>query len=78
MRKLKYIEIWGDMVHLNDLVLSIAIISATTIVGHGFAPANNRPLELFFGLSGAIVGFIITLLLVKVKRIIQVSEENHD
>jgi hypothetical protein len=78
MRSKKYIEICGDMVHLKDLVFSIVLISTTTMVGHSFAPTSNRPLELLFGLGGAVLGFMITLLFVKVKRTIQVSEDSHD
>lgn len=78
MKNKKYIEIWGDMVQLSDLVLSILVISTTTMVSYSFAPSGNRPIELLLGLSGAILGFLMTLLFIKPKRTVQVMEDSHD
>ncbi len=69
------IEIWGDTVNPKELVLSILIISTTTMSAHLIAPADNRTMGLFFGLGGAVLGFLITVKLFKPKRIIQEEEE---
>ncbi|MER2040318.1 hypothetical protein [Desemzia incerta] len=70
-----YIEIWGDVVELRDLVRSILISAVSTMGLYFFAPDGNRTLQLFFGLGGAVLGFIISALLTKPKRIISSSQE---
>jgi uncharacterized integral membrane protein len=75
--KRKYIEIFGDMIYFKDLIISILLISTTTMVLHLFAPANNRPLGLLFGLAGTMIGFVIVMFFIKVKRVIKM-ENNHD
>lgn len=69
------IEIWGDIVMLHHLVISIIIISTSTMIGHLQAPANSRPLGLLFGLSGALIGFAIITIIFRPKRTIRVVEE---
>ncbi len=75
--KVKYIEIFGDMIYFRDLIISIILISTTTMVFHMFAPANNRPLGLLLGLAGTMVGFIIVMFFIKVKRVVKM-EKDHD
>lgn len=75
--KKRFVEIFGDMIYFNDLIVSILIISTTTMSAHLFAPSNNRPLGLLFGLSGTVIGFIIVLSFIKPKRMIKM-EDNHD
>lgn len=76
--KKSYIEIWGDMIHIKDLVISITLISLTTMGAHLIAPENNRPLGLLFGLLGAVIGFFIVMVLIKPKRNIVMVEKHHD
>lgn len=65
------IKIWGDVVDVKDLLLSILIISTTTLGSYFLAPTSDKlPFELFFGLGGAVIGFIITVILFKPKRTI--------
>lgn len=61
------IEVWEDLVNIKDLVVSLIICSTTSLGGYFIAP-NEAPKPLFFGLSGAIIGFIICSILVKPKR----------
>lgn len=68
-----FIEIWGDLVDLKDLLLTIFVCSVTTMGGFFLAPAETSK-QLFFGLAGAVLGFILNLFLTKPKR--QVEEEN--
>ena len=63
----KNIEIWEDLVYIKDLILALAICLLTTLGAYFIAP-NEPPKPLFFGLSGAIVGFIISSILIKPKR----------
>jgi len=66
------IKIWGDVVDAKELILSIIIISVTTMGLFLLAPKSDKlPIELFFGLGGAVIGFIITVILFKPKRIIK-------
>lgn len=64
------IEVWEDLVNIRSLVLSLLICSTTALGGYFIAP-NEPPKPLFYGLIGAFIGFIISSLLIKPKRIIQ-------
>lgn len=74
--KRKYIEIFGDMIYFRDLIISIILISTTTMTLHLLAPANNRPLGLLFGLAGTMVGFIIVMTFIKVKRVVNMEKKD--
>lgn len=63
----KNIEIWEDLVYIKDLIVALLICVSTTFFGYFIAP-NEAPLPLFFGLIGAIIGFIISSILIKPKR----------
>jgi len=70
------IEIWGDLVDLKDLIIAIVICSATTMGCFFLAPASDTTKQLFFGLGGAVAGFIISRLLIKPKRIVIEEDKN--
>ena len=63
----KNIEVWEDLVRIKDLILSLAICSITTLGAYFIAP-NEPPKPLFFGLTGAIIGFIICSIIIEPKR----------
>ncbi len=63
--------LWGDVVSLRDLVISIIIAIVTTMGGYFLAPSDNQSMQLFFGLGGSVLGFIITSILFKPKRIVE-------
>lgn len=67
------IEIWGDIVNVNDLMKSIAITVMTTMGGYFLAPNENLSLQLFFGLGGAVVGFLICTFFVQPKRNVTIA-----
>lgn len=70
------IEVWEDLVKIKSLVASLMICSITTLGGYFIAP-NEPPKPLFFGLSGALIGFIICSFIVKPKRVIhEVNRED--
>lgn len=70
------IEVWEDIVNIKDLVISFLICLSTTMGGYFIAP-KEPPKPLFFGLSGAIIGFVICALIIKPKRIfIEGEQEN--
>jgi hypothetical protein len=62
------IEVWEDLVNIKDLVIALVVCSVTTLGGYFLAP-NKPPKPLFFGLSGAIIGFVICTIFIKPKRI---------
>ncbi|WP_375841882.1 hypothetical protein [Cytobacillus sp. Hz8] len=70
---MKNIEVWEDLVSIRDLVLSLLINTITTLGCYFLAP-NEPPKPLFFGLSGAIIGFIITSFIINPKRKLQEIE----
>ena len=65
----KNIEIWEDLVYIKDLLLALVICLVTTFGAYFIAP-NEPPKPLFFGLSGAILGFVISSIIIKPKRIL--------
>ncbi|MGC6767284.1 hypothetical protein ACYSNR_04050 [Enterococcus sp. LJL128] len=72
--KKEFIEIWGDLVKISDLILSVLICSGLTMGGYFLAPAADQTKQLFFGLGGAVLGFLLSTFLIKPKRIVE--EEN--
>lgn len=70
MKEKQWIEIWGDVIEIKMLVFSIILSSLTTLGGYFLAPKDDSAKQLFFGLGGALIGFIISSLLIKPKRMI--------
>jgi hypothetical protein len=70
----KNIEVWEDLVNIKDLVTCLIICSITTLGGYFIAP-NKPPKPLIFGLSGAIIGFVICSFIIKPKRLF-IDKEN--
>lgn len=75
MKKHTWIEIWGDVVEAKSLAISITVITLTTMGAHLLAPKDNRTLGLFFGLAGAVFGFLIIVFLTAPKRTILNEED---
>jgi hypothetical protein len=70
------IEVWEDLVRIKDLVISLILCSVTTLGGYFLAP-KDPPKPLFFGLSGAIIGFVVCSIFIKPKRIfVETKEED--
>jgi membrane associated rhomboid family serine protease len=67
------IEVWEDLVNIKSLVLSLLVCSVTALGGYFIAP-NEPPKPLFYGLTGALFGFIICSILVKPKRNIREAQ----
>ncbi len=61
------IEIWDDLVNIKDLVKALIICIITTFGGYFLSPDDSYK-PLLFGLSGAIVGFIVSSFLIEPKR----------
>ncbi|NLY66073.1 MAG: hypothetical protein GX069_00775 [Tissierellia bacterium] len=64
------VEIWQDVVEIKDLIRSIILSFIFTFGVYLFVSPNNKAKELFFGLVGAVMGFVITNVFIKPKRII--------
>jgi uncharacterized BrkB/YihY/UPF0761 family membrane protein len=73
--KKQMVEIWGDVVEIKFLVMSIFISGVSTMGAYFLAPSNDKIKQLFFGLAGAVIGFCISTILVKPKRIIILEQE---
>ena len=70
------LKIWGDVVDAKELILSIVIITITMMAAYVLAPNSDTvPFKLLFGLGGAVIGFIITVIIFKPKRIIEKEED---
>lgn len=72
--KAEYIEVWEDLVSIKDLFLSILCTAFFTMAGYFLAP-NQEPLPLFFGLTGSLLGFVISSFVFKPKRTIDIKDE---
>ena len=73
MKKDKVV-LWGDVVSLKDLIISIFISVVSTMGMFFLAQKGNTSMQLFMGLFGAVIGFVITSILFKPKRNIKVGE----
>ncbi|HEY0187954.1 MAG TPA: hypothetical protein VGC67_10735 [Cellulomonas sp.] len=65
------VEIWGDRVSLRDLVVALAVCSAATVAAVLIGRAVDGS-EFFWGLGGAVVGFVAAVLIVQPKRDVQI------
>ncbi len=70
------LNLWGDVVETKALVFSILIILTLTMGAHLLAPSDNDTLGLFFGIGGAMVGFVLSAMLFKPQRIIREQERD--
>lgn len=73
--KKQMVEIWGDVVEIKLLVMSIFISGISTMGAYFLAPSDNKIKQLFFGLGGAVLGFCISAIFIKPKRIIILEEQ---
>lgn len=68
------VELWGDVVSLNQLLISIFISIICTMGLYFLAPQDDKSKQLFFGLIGSVISFIITSLIFKPKRNVKVHK----
>ena len=73
-----YNEIWDDLIQFTDLLIALFITISFTAIGYYFAP-KTAPLPLFISLAGALVGFVVSSLVIKPKRqLVFESQENKE
>lgn len=70
------VEIWGDVVEIKDLIISIILSSIFTMGAYFLAPSNSMTRKLFYGLLGSVIGFVVSTVLIKPKRNIVYDEDN--
>ncbi|WP_414838917.1 hypothetical protein [Carnobacterium sp. TMP28] len=78
MKENKLVEIWGDVVAIRSLVLAISFSSFSTMGAFFLAPADDKTKQLFFGLVGALIGFIVSSVVIKPKRVITDAVEANE
>jgi hypothetical protein len=66
-KQVKYIKIWEDLADVRDLVKALILCIGFTLTGYFIAP-QTEPLPLFFGLGGALIGFLLSSLWIQAKR----------
>jgi uncharacterized BrkB/YihY/UPF0761 family membrane protein len=76
--KNEMVEIWGDVVEIKSLIISIIISIVSTMGLHLLAPDDDRTMGLFYGLFGAVIGFIISAIIIKPKRDIIIEKNNKE
>lgn len=67
-------EVWSDTVSLKDMFLSIGISLVLGLGGYLIAP-GAPPQPLIFGLVGALIAFVISSIIFKQKRELNIREE---
>lgn len=75
MKNQRLITIWGDVVGLFDLMKSLLISACLTLGGFFIADSQNPTQQLFFGLMGAVLAFIINSCIIKPKRKFSIKNE---
>ena len=81
MKNKKLIRLWGDIVSVSELVISIIIVAITTFIGYFLSfiipvKVDPKAIQLLLGLAGTTTGFVITSLLFKPKRKIKMENKN--
>ncbi len=74
-KRREILEIWGDKVGSKDLVISIFFSLLFTMIGFFLADKDSSSQQLLFGLTGAILAFLLNTFLIKPKRILK-EEKN--
>lgn len=74
MKENELIEIWGDNVNLKSMIVSMLICITTSLAGYFLAINYSKTLQLFFGILGATIGFVLSVIFIKPKRIIKGEE----
>lgn len=74
MENKEKVIIWGDVVSIKDLLISILITLVTTMGLYFFAKVYKPSYVLFFGLAGAVAGFIISSIIFTPKRVVEEEE----
>lgn len=67
------VEVWGDVIAVKELLLSIAISVTLGMTAYLIAPDNSSA-KLLFSIGGIVIATIINSLLFKPKRVITISE----
>ncbi|WP_373762687.1 hypothetical protein [Jeotgalibaca porci] len=67
-QKNKYLELWGDLVGIKDLLQAILLSGGLTMVGYFVAPSGDTTRQLFYGLGGAVSAMVINTVMIKPKR----------
>lgn len=60
-------EIWDDLVSFKDLILALGLSVGLMALGYYIAP-KVAPYPMFIGLGGALLGFVISSVIIKPKR----------
>lgn len=69
-----YVEVWEDHVKVKDLLLAMLLCIGLSLGGYLIAP-GEAPQPLIFGLSGGVIGFIISSIIIRPKRKVTEIEE---
>ncbi|WP_164214950.1 hypothetical protein [Virgibacillus sp. YIM 98842] len=75
-QKDKYVEIWEDNVNIKDLLMAMSLCIGFALGGYLLAFGDTPP--LIFGLAGAVIGFIISSILIKPKRKLSMLKEGEE
>jgi len=69
------VTVWGDVVALKELTISILISVVFGLAGYFLAPPGDSIWPLLFSILGIVLATVINSIIFKPKRVIQVEEE---
>lgn len=69
----EYIEVWNDLVSPRDLTWSLVSCGGCVAIALGLATLLSSSLFMW-GLGGAVLGFIISAVVFKPKRVVEIVE----
>lgn len=67
------IEVWGDSISLRDLLISLVITAIPIVIACAIAVSQGADI-LFWGMGGAVIGFVASVLIVRPKRDVYIEE----
>lgn len=70
----EYVEVWSDLVSLKDLLIALGICAATTAGALAISTFTSQS-NFFWGLGGAVLGFVISVFVIKPKRDVEIIED---
>ncbi len=65
-----FVKVWGDVVDFKSLTISILVTLILTIFGYYIVNNQERVIRLFMGLAMSSLGFIISSIFIRPKRIV--------
>jgi len=74
----KLVEIWGDIVAMKELLISIVISVTAGLLGYLIAPGGNSVVPLLVALICLVIATIVNSIIFKPKRSVTFEDKEED